>query len=579
MKKIPGKYLRVLMFALIALSMMFQGSLVFGEKAKAPAPKASDTILKSMGEELTRSMKVLKEKGNPAPYFIQYRVTDSNKVGIIAANGSIQNSYKDRSRLLDVKVRVGSYKQDNTHQIKGSYFDLFSAFSSFPVSVTVEDDADALKNAIWMETDKKYKDACERLIQIEGNKSVSVKDEDQSDDFSQEKPEKYSGQVVSVNPDMTTWEKKIKEYSAIFNEYPEIYTSSVQLTVEAENKYLVNNEGSSIQQGLTHWRIMAYATSKAEDGMELSVNDYFDSYTEGNLPDEKTIKESIKNIAKNLLALRKAPVLEPFTGPAILSGRASAVFFHEIFGHRIEGHRQKDESEGQTFAKMLNQSVLPEFISVYDDPSIPQYEKQDLNGYYLYDDEGVKAQRANLVENGILKSFLMSRSPINNFPKSNGHGRAEAGMSVVARQGVLVMESTKKITWEALRQALIDECKKQEKPYGLIFDDIDGGMTNTRRGGMQAFSVIPTIVYKVYTDGRPDELVRGVDMVGTPLTTFSKIIACGDKPAVFNGYCGAESGSVPASCISLPILTSQIEVQKKTKSTDKPPVLPPPDRR
>jgi predicted Zn-dependent protease len=197
----------------------------------------------------------------------------------------------------------------------------------------------------------------------------------------------------------------------------------------------------------------------------------------------------------------------------------------------------------------------------------------------LYDDEGVKAQRASLVENGILKNFLMSRSPINNFPKSNGHGRAQAGRAPVGRQGVLVMESTQKVSWENLKQLLIEECKKQGKPYGLIFDNINGGMTNTRRGGWQAFSVIPVLVYRVYADGRPDELVRGVDLIGTPLTTFSKIIACGDKPSIFNGYCGAESGSIPASCISLPILTSQIEVQKTAKSSDKPPVLPPPDRR
>lgn len=305
----------------------------------------------------------------------------------------------------------------------------------------------------------------------------------------------------------------------------------------------------------------------------------FDAYTVENLPDEKTVKGAIDEVIKDVMALRKAPLMEPYTGPAILSGKASAVFFHEIFGHRIEGHRQKDENEGQTFAKSLNQQILPTFLSVYDDPTLEKYDNVDLNGHYQFDDEGIKAEKANLVEKGILKNFLMSRSPIKDFAKSNGHGRAEAGRNPVSRQGVLVVESEQKVTGDNLRQMLIDECKKQGKPYGLLFDNITGGFTSTGRRGVQMFSVLPVIVYRVYVDGRPDELVRGVSMIGTPLTSFSKIIACDDKPQIFNGYCGAESGSVPASCISPAILTEQIEVQKQGKDSEKLPVLPPPDRR
>ena len=351
------------------------------------------------------------------------------------------------------------------------------------------------------------------------------------------------------------------------------------LRAEAENKYFVSSEGSSLLHGCTQWRLSFYANTKADDGMELTRSESFEARVPGNLPDDKTIKDTIQKLINDLIALRKAPVMEPFTGPAILSGEAAGVFFHEIFGHRIEGHRQKSEQDGQTFTKQINQQVLPAFLSVYDDPTRQQQDKQDLLGHYLYDDEGVKAQRANLVENGILKGFLMSRSPVEGFSQSNGHGRRQPGRQPVSRQGVLMIEASKTVPWETLKQMLIDECKNQGKPYGLLFEVVVGGFTFTGRFIPQSFNVTPVMVYRVYTDGRPDELVRGVDLIGTPLTSFSKIIAAGQAAKVFNGYCGAESGSVPVSAISPPLLTTQIEVQKKYKASDKPPVLPPPERR
>ena len=203
------------------------------------------------------------------------------------------------------------------------------------------------------------------------------------------------------------------------------------------------------------------------------------------------------------------------------------------------------------------------------------YGKKDLNGYYKYDNEGVKAQRVPIVENGVLKNFLMSRSPIENFPKSNGHGRREYGHKVVSRQGNLIIESSNQVTYDGLRKMLIEECKKQNKPYGLIFEDIAGGFTSTGRGGLQAFNVTPLLVKRVYTDGR-EEVVRGVNIVGTPLIAFSKILATGDDFDVFNGTCGAESGMCPVSGVSPSVLTAEMEVEKKVKEQEKLPILPSP---
>jgi len=217
--------------------------------------------------------------------------------------------------------------------------------------------------------------------------------------------------------------------------------------------------------------------------------------------------------------------------------------------------------------------VLPDFLSVKFDPTRETIESTDLNGYYRYDDEGVKARPVTVVEKGILKTFLMSRSPIQGFDHSNGHGRRQAGAEVVSRQSNLIVESKNQVPEKALRQMLVAEIQRQNKPYGLYFEQVTGGYTLTQRRGLQAYTVIPLIVYRVYADGRPDELVRGADIVGTPLASFAKILATSDKLAVFNGYCGAESGQVPVSAVAPALLVSEIEIQKKEHSQDRPPLL------
>jgi predicted Zn-dependent protease len=530
-----------------------------------------------MEEELQRSMKGLGDKGNPPPYFISYHITESIRLLIAASYGAIRISSDGHSRVLDVEVRVGDYQFDNTHRLRDrfGYLPPYRGFAFIPI----ENDPDAIKSALWFETDKKYKEAIQRLVQVEANKAVKVEEEDESADFSREAPAKFIGPLSDVRVDVPQWEKRLKEYSAMFIPFHDILESQVTLNAEVTNKYFVNSEGSVIQQENTQWSLSMLARTKAADGMDLFQYKSFDSHSLEGLADEKTVQSAIEQMVKDLLALREAPVIEPYSGPAILSGQAAGVFFHEIFGHRIEGHRQKDESEGQTFTKKINQPVLPDFISVVDDPTIKKNGSTDLMGFYLYDDEGMKAQRVTVVEKGVLKNFQMSRSPILGFDKSNGHGRKSAGYMPVARQGNLIVETSKTVSEEKLRELLIEECKKQGKPFGLIFKDISGGFTSTRRGGTQAYAVDPIMVYRVYADGRPDELVRGADLIGTPLISFSKILACTDTVGVFNGGCGAESGWVPVSCVSPGILTGEIEIQKKQKSEERPPILPRPRRR
>jgi predicted Zn-dependent protease len=482
--------------------------------------------------------------------------------------GTLQGRNKATNRVLDVTLRVGNNKLDNYHVVNSDRPQFTTA-----ILITQDDNPDAIRRVVWAETDRIYRLASQRLINLKTSTKVNVADQDKSDDFSVEDPSVYVEAVKKLPPSSDEWADKVRRWSAELSKYNGILLSNVTVMLQRETKYMVSSEGTRLQHGRGFARVTIVAGGKAADGMDLQATDSFEAEDGTRLPKDPVIVAAVNRVGKDLSGLLDAPLVEPFIGPAILSGRASGVFFHEIFGHRIEGHRQKDANEGQTFTKSINTKVLPDFLSVVFDPTRKSIGDVDLNGTYLYDDEGVKARPVTLVDHGVLKTFLMSRSPVEGFAHSNGHGRRQAGAEVVSRQSNLIVESDKKVPDAQLRQMLIAEIKRNNKPYGLFFRDITGGFTLTGRRGLQAFKVIPLVVFRVYPDGRPDELVRGVDIVGTPLASFARILATSDKTEVFNGYCGAESGSVPVSAVSPAILVSEIEIQKKESSHDRPPLL------
>lgn len=545
-------------------------------RTSVPGHAEPHLIIKALADELDYSMNNLAMPDGMKPYFISYAITDNKSLSIRAELGTINYDDTDHSRILDADVRVGNYELDNTHKIRGGGMDFMRFMIMGGGGVSLEDDALAIRQSVWQLTDDEFKTAVEKYQQVQTNLKTKVEEEDQSADFSKQEPSTYFEPEVKTSLDRKAWADRLRSISALAQNHPLIYNSGVSLSADTNNRYFVNSEGSRIQTGEKFFRVNLSASTKAEDGMELSQNFIFNACEEENLPSDEEITKAFQKVIDQVLALREAPIIEPYIGPAILVNRASAVFFHEIFGHRIEGHRQKDVDEGQTFTKKLGEAILPEFISVLDDPTLAKFNGEDLRGYYKYDDEGVPAEKVVLVDNGILRNFLMGRSPIEGFDKSNGHGRRSPGMKVVSRMGNTIIESTKTVGFDELRQLLIEECDRMQKPFGLLFEDISGGFTGTGRGGAQVFKVLPKIVYKVYADGRPDELVRGVDIVGTPLTCFSQITYTGNDPAVFNGTCGAESGQVPVSGISPSILVAQMEVEKQSRDQDRPPILPPP---
>jgi predicted Zn-dependent protease len=465
-------------------------------------------------------------------------------------------------------------KLDNTHKLRDAGW--FEGADRPAVQPPLTNDGAVIRAAYLRGLDDAWRSAKRQLIKIRSNDAVKVAREDSSDDYSPAPVSVVHRPVAPLSLDSAAWKRIVVDSSAVYLEFPEVYDSGVQLVAKATQRWLATSEGTRIADGGQHYRIATWGTTVAEDGMELQVYDYLDVASLDHLPDAAAIRAMSRQAAERLVALRHAPVVEPYSGPAILRGRAAGVFFHEIFGHRIEGHRQKDEDEGQTFTSRVNQRILPDFLSVVDDPTVAQRNGIDLHGTYAYDDEGVAAQRVQLVDKGILRNFLMSRAPIENFPASNGHGRRQPGMAVVPRQGNLMVEATRSVPYATLRKMLIEEVKRQNKPFGMIFDDISGGFTFTGRSEPNAFAVQPVVVWRVYADGRSDELVRGVDLIGTPLTTFERILAAGDDVDVFNGVCGAESGWVPVSASSPSLLVGEVEVQRREKANDRPPILPPP---
>jgi len=526
------------------------------------------SLLDILNDELQRNFTILKQNGDPAPYYMDYTVTDEESQSLSATFGTIDSRKKDHLRYLDVTLRVGAAQLDNYHSVNGQK----GRFTNGEI-LPLDDVPDAIRRRVWLDTDRTYKLAARRLIEIKSDQQVKVKDADASADFSSEPPAIYQEPPPAIGNIDEEWAQRARKWSAAVADFPDVLYSNVNLSTQRISKYMVSTEGTRLLHGRDFVNLSIVARGKSTDGMDLIALDDFQAADLAHLPQPADIEAAAKRVGHNLADLVQAPAVEPFVGPAILSGRAAAVFFHEIFGHRIEGHRQKDEADGQTFTKAVGTPVLPSFLSVTFDPTRRTLDGVDLNGYYTYDDEGVKARPVTVVENGILKTFLMSRSPIDGVDHSNGHGRRQPGLEPVSRQSNLIVESKKQVSEQALREMLIAEIKRQNKPYGLFFDEITGGYTTTQRRGLQAFTVIPLMVYRVFADGRPDELVRGVDIVGTPLSSFAKILATSDKPQVFNGYCGAESGQVPVSASSPAILVSEIEVQKKQHSQDRPPFL------
>lgn len=532
--------------------------------------------MEAMKAELVRSMAELTMKGQEAPYFISYRLIEQTGHQLVARYGTLFDDRQGREAKLAVDVRVGSYEQDSSEGVDSSPF--FFGDPGGPSYLASNDaplttDPAALRNALWLLTDQKYKEALSNWLKHKAHAVYAMEEEDEADSFTKEEPSRFVQQPLDFPFAKERWAQTAKELSALFQGTPELFDSEVRISADKMLRVQVNSEGTELITEETLYAVHVQAVTRAVDGQLLDNSRDFYAAREGQLPTPEQMRKETEAMIAELLALRKAPVIDPYTGPAILAPVATGVLFHEAVGHRLEGERQHDDNEGRTFKGQVGNAVLPSFLTVIDDPTQRDFEGTPLNGYYRFDDEGVLGQRTTLLEQGVLRSFLLSRKPVQGFTHSNGHGRAQGTRTPMARMANLFVHSSKQVSDAKLRQMLIAEAKRAKKPYALIIRDITGGNTNTSTYGYQAFKGVPRLVYRVDVKTGKEELVRGVEIVGTPLTSINKIIATGDEVGVFNGFCGAESGYVPVSTVAPAALITELELQRTAKANQRSPAI------
>ena len=519
---------------------------------------SGDKLVNILRNEAQFYLDKLKDREEPA-YFISFRVVDEKQT-FLSSEFGLSSSRTLHKRSLTPHVRVGNRQTDNYS--KDYVFYNFSRSFDLPLD---SDNEYAIKEAIWTGMKKQYKEGKEAYQKYMTSRKTNKSDLDTIPSFAQapteiyyEKP--YSEKETAI--DEIYFEKYLNDVSRIFKEYEELTTGNAALDYRIVRTTIVNTEGTVVAQNRKSFVVTMQATAKADDGTDCTLNESFFAYSADRLPNKAEMEEKARDLANRVMALSKAPVADAYAGPAILSGKAAAVLFHEVLGHRLEATRS--EFINNNLAGFQDKQMTSSSIQLYMDPTLKTYKGRDLDGFYLYDDEGVKAQRVQCIENGCLKQYLTSRTPAGEFNTSNGHARAEAGKNPSPRQSNLIVETTEPYSEAELRGMLIAELKRQGKEYGYFFRNVNGGFTN--RGSFRntnLFNVNPTEVYKVFADGRKDQLVRGVTLIGTPLTVFTNIKAAGGESQVFSGYCGSVSGKVPVSGTSPYIYVSLIETQGK----------------
>lgn len=529
-------------------------------------------------ERLPRHFAALRKADSIKPYYIAYRVHDTVSHVFSANKGGVVEDKGGRASFLNVEVRVGDGRFDNTHPMRENLdFTTWDGYRN--VRLPGGPDGAAAAQALKVATDFAFRAAKDQFIKIKANVEVRPAENDTGLDFAPADPVRHKERSQARMPsrkELDTLCARIKTASRRFANHPRLFASQIGFNFRRVDKLMVSTEGTALSHGETLGEISLYVETKADDGMILWLNrDFFFREAPLDFPlDSLTAAADL--LLRRLDTLRAAPVMETYVGPVILKNVAAAVFVHEVFGHRVEGHRQKAVDEGQTFLSKVNHAITAPFISIFDDPTRTALGSMPLNGHYLFDDEGVKSRKTVLIEGGIFRDFLLGRSVISPRGRSNGHGRAVLGLAPVARMGNTILESSRTVPAAALKDSLRARLKAIGRPYGLLLHDISGGFTYTGRDLPQSFRVEPLYVSQVFADGRPDRVVRGVDAVGTPLVSLGQIKLAGDDPRVFNGYCGAESGWVPVSAVSPSLLLESMEFESRAKDQNRPPILPPP---
>ncbi len=534
-------------------------------------------ILGAMTAELARSSERLRLQGYDAPYFVGYQVKDVARHELAGRYGAIFEDAARRDRNLYVDVRVGGYEFDSSGPEDAAQLLGLDGPSWYaPKDAPLDGDVQALRTALWLATDERYKEALASYFKKKSREVYRAAGEARAPSFSREEPNRHVDPPRPFPFDRERWRGIVRDATALFRTHPDVFDSSMKVVAERHVRWFASSEGAAIVTEHVLYGVHLNAVTRAPDGQLLENGRDFYARSEAELPTPEQVRDAAGKIIAELEALRRAPAIDPYTGPAILEPEAAGVLFHEAVGHRLEGERMEDDKDGQTYKGQIGQPVLPAFLTIVDDPTLASAGGISLNGSYAFDEQGVAARRTVLVKEGKLESYLLSRKPVKPFERSNGHGRSAGARAPMARMANLVVESSRRVRWDELKRLLMAEARKQGKRYGLVIRDITGGNTNTGTYGYQAFKGTPRLVYRVDAKTGAEELVRGVELVGTPLASVNKVLATSDASRAFNGFCGAESGYVPVSTVAPAVLVGELELQRVSRSNERGPLLPSP---
>jgi TldD protein len=547
-------------------------TVLFGILATAgpvqAAPLNGDAVIfQAMEEEMARSLSELKVDVFGPPYFINYQIRQHDRAEVAASFGALISSDTQQKRTLFVDVKVGKPEFDSSSPQSHRY--------SVEQLIPMDNHLDSLKRALWYETDLRYKQAIVSFLRKKGRFISGVESHDLPDFSKGKSTHEQIDLIPEWKLDLAGWETLAREVSGLFKGSPEIEKSKVRIFSERTIRYYYDSEGNKIRDTHLEYGIHLEAWTKTGEGTQLHDQETFYFNRIDQAPSKIKLAHATQALIVSLKALKSAPQMDPYVGPAIFSPDATAVLFHEAIGHRLEGDRLRRDKDGKTFLKKIGQRILPEFVTVVDNPSLESYQGTPLIGHYHTDDQGQVSREVVLIDHGVLKSFLLSRMPVLGFNRTNGHARSDGAHAPMSRMSNFVVQSDLTLDAASLKQRLIEEVRKQKKPYGLFVKKIIGGETQTDTRQFQVFKGKPLYLYKVFPDGR-EELVRGVDFVGTPLSMISKILITGNDPTAINGFCTAESGILPVASITPSVLLSEVELQASHQSHVRQPILNPP---
>jgi len=526
---------------------------IFAQQKDWQSVAAGDPILQAMHAELERSKSQLKLDQVAAPYYIEYRVFDIDEYSAEAEYGALRSSVRSRGRILRVVVRIGDYKQD-------SYFGQGEGALSV---LGLDNDIPAFRHELWLATDRAYKAAAEALAEKQAQLKQFTVDEP-TDDFSRADAAQSVGPVVKLEFDPAPWNRMLEEATGLYKNDSQIETFGSTLRFQATNRYYVNSEGAVVRSGQTSYEMSISCSTQATDGMHLHRNNGFVETSLAKMPTPQAFITRASELVQSLRALREAPIAEEeYRGPVLFSADAACSIFADLVGENVLGHKPPLGKSGRTttaFATSYKSRVLPDFISVVDDPTISSYVGHTLMGNYELDDEGVPGRRVSLIDNGVLMNFVLGRKPVRDFPSSNGHGRARIpSNSPGPSLSNLIVRSSQAVSVEELKKKFLDICRQRDLPYCYRVETFGP-------------KLVPRLLYKVWSKDGHEELVRGAVLGDLDLRSLrSDLVAAGGDVYVDNMLL-----NVPHSIVAPSVLFDELEVKRASLNKEKLPEYPPP---